>query len=157
MLRTAPKTLKSRLPLLAALLLPAAPRAAHAEVRDVTAREAADILSRRDDVIILDVRTPAEYDEGHLAGARLLPVTDPDFEQRLDALDRDATYLVHCRSGSRSRRAVDAMRKMGFRNILHMSGGILEWNREGLPLGKDEGDVPTNVRPPDMQGVPGGW
>lgn len=123
--------------LLSLLLLPVRPAAAGAEVRDVTAREAAAILEQRPDVIILDVRTRAEYDEGHIAGARLLPVTDDDFQRRLDELDRDATYLVHCRSGRRSEKAVGIMRKMGFQNILHMSGGILEWRREGLPLGKD--------------------
>jgi phage shock protein E len=63
--------------------------------------------------VLIDVRTPAEFAEGHLVGAVNVPVESPDFAAAVAALDPDAEYLVYCRSGRRSAIAVDAMRDVG--------------------------------------------
>lgn len=84
--------------------------------------------------VLLDVRTPAEYEAGHLAGALLLNFKDPSFVQRLEKLPKDRPYFVYCRSGNRSHKAVAAMQAAGFRHIVELKGGILAWNAEHMPL-----------------------
>lgn len=86
---------------------------------------------------LLDVRTPEEYAEGHLPGAKLLDFKAPDFAAKLEDLPKGNTYLVYCRSGMRSAKAAALMREKGFPAVLNMQGGILEWQKAKLPTSKD--------------------
>ncbi len=106
---------------------------------DVTVEKARDLAQQKGgqkDFVILDVRTPEEFREGHLAGAVNLNLLAPDFTAKLGALDRGKTYLVYCRSGNRSTKAVRAMEGMDFRSIYHMRDGIIGWQAKGLPLSR---------------------
>jgi rhodanese-related sulfurtransferase len=85
---------------------------------------------------LIDVRTPAEYAEGHLEGAELIDFYSPDFRSRIDALPRDGIYLLYCRSGNRSGQAVALMLELGFENVAHLSGGIGAWLRAGYPVAR---------------------
>ncbi|EPD31439.1 rhodanese-like domain-containing protein [Gleimia europaea] len=71
---------------------------------------------------VLDVRTPAEYAEGHLDGAVNIDVTDPGFEDAIASLDPNGTYSVYCRSGNRSGKAVAIMEQKGFTNVTNVGG-----------------------------------
>lgn len=84
-------------------------------------------------VLLLDVRTPEEFATGHLPGGRLLPLQE--LESRLKELEpyRSKTLIVYCRSGNRSARATALLQRHGFR-AHNMSGGILEWHRQRLPV-----------------------
>ncbi len=86
--------------------------------------------------VILDVRTPAEYGQGHIAGAKLLNYKSPRFSAGLDQLDKSKTYLVYCRTGNRSGRALRLMKTKGFDKIYHLSAGIMDWASHNLPLVK---------------------
>jgi rhodanese-related sulfurtransferase len=88
----------------------------------------------KSDLVVLDVRTPREFAEGHLVGAVNLDIQASDFSSRLQALDRGRTYLVYCRTGNRSIRAVRAMEELGFRSILHMPQGIVRWQERRFPV-----------------------
>ncbi|MFU8839589.1 MAG: rhodanese-like domain-containing protein [Nitriliruptoraceae bacterium] len=83
----------------------------------VDADDAVSLLAERDDLVVVDVRTPEEFAEGHLAGAELLDIYDPAFRDGVDGLDRDAAYLVYCRSGNRSGQAVALMEELGFTEV----------------------------------------
>jgi rhodanese-related sulfurtransferase len=85
-------------------------------------------------VITLDVRTPIEFAEGHIEGARLIDFQSGNFENEIAALDKNATYAVYCRSGNRSGQAVKVMQDAGFTNVFNMNGGVIEWANAGLPL-----------------------
>ena len=100
----------------------------------VVSAETAAELAGRADVVVIDVRTPEEFDEGHLEGATRIGIADADFRDQLDGLDREANYLVYCRSDNRSGQAVEVMREMGFENVWDMDGGIGAWSDAGLPL-----------------------
>lgn len=105
--------------------------------RDVTPQEAAAVIEQRrndDAFMVLDVRTPGEFAGGHLAGARNIDLASPEFRDRVRSLNRNRTYLVYCRSGNRSSKALETFRELGFRSVLHMVGGTLAWNAAGLPL-----------------------
>ena len=85
-------------------------------------------------VITLDVRTPIEFAEGHIEGARLIDFQSGNFENDIAALDKNATYAVYCRSGNRSGQAVKVMQDAGFTNVFNMNGGVIDWANAGLPL-----------------------
>lgn len=101
--------------------------------------EAASLIrengSRRD-FVILDVRTEREYLEERIAGAVLVDYRADVFRENVSRLDRDATYLVYCRTGSRSEGALSVMKGLGFGRTYHLSGGITKWKGEGFPTAK---------------------
>ena len=87
--------------------------------------------------IILDVRTPGEYKEEHLAGARQLDFLNTSvFDAGIKQLDNTHTYYVYCRSGKRSHHACMKMQKQGLK-VFDMEGGILNWKRLGMPTTKE--------------------
>jgi len=85
-------------------------------------------------VITLDVRTPGEFAEGYIKGARLINFQSGNFENEIAALDKNATYAVYCRSGNRSGQAVKVMHDAGFHNVYNLNGGVIDWANAGLPL-----------------------
>ena len=82
-------------------------------------------------MVTIDVRTAAEFAEGHLANAVNIDVESPDFTQRIDALDHQAAYAVYCRSGNRSAQALGIMQSAGFTDVAHLLGGITAWQAAG--------------------------
>lgn len=94
-------------------------------------------LAATDGVVVIDVRTPAEFATGHLAGAQNIDVESSDFAARIADLDTAATYAVYCRSGNRSATARAAMQDAGFTNVSDLSGGITAWSRAGQPVVTD--------------------
>ena len=85
-------------------------------------------------VITLDVRTPGEFFNGHIAGALNIDVEGMQFNSEIAKLDKNATYAVYCRSGRRSAIAVKEMKDAGFKNLFNMKAGTEEWSAAGLPL-----------------------
>ena len=75
------------------------------------------------DTVIIDVRTPAEYDAGHLDGAVNIDVSSADFATEIAMLSTDGDYIVYCQSGNRSAQAVSLMREQGFKDVRD-AGGI---------------------------------
>ena len=107
------------------------------EVQEVTYQEAFDLMQENHgnpDFVILDVRTSQEFHNGHIEGALSIDVNLPSFSAELEQLDRNAIYLVYCRSGNRSRTALAIMEDLGFTSIYHLTNGITEWVDAGLPV-----------------------
>jgi len=102
------------------------------EYADVTVAEAKALIEERPDMAILDVRTPSEFDDGHIEGAINIPVDD--LTRRLDELSKDDELLVYCRTGNRSARAVGILNDGGFTKIFHMDEGITGWMDAGYPV-----------------------
>jgi rhodanese-related sulfurtransferase len=138
----------SRIAVLAAVLLavlPPVPGAAAqhaAATRPTTApsrkisMEEFDRMRKEKDVVVLDVRTPREFAEGHVAGAvnaSVAGVPLKQFDEQVGKLDKDKTYLVHCARGVRSAAAVSRMQRLGFKHLLDYSGGMDEWRKAGKP------------------------
>ena len=104
-------------------------------VRAVSVDNAADLFDNQpEDLIILDVRTPDEFNAGHLDGAVMIDFYESDFADRIADLDRDQPYLMYCRSGNRSGAASELMDELGFTNVAHVDGGILAWLDAGEPI-----------------------
>jgi len=103
-------------------------------IRLATPTDAAALLD--DGVIqpvVLDVRTPEEFGEGHLEGAVLIDFYGNDFKDTLSELDRDLPYVIYCRSGNRSGQTREIMTDLGFTDVVDIDGGITAWQADGLP------------------------
>jgi phage shock protein E len=85
-------------------------------------------------ITIVDVRTPEEFAQGHIAGAINIPVEYPDYMQRISELDPTGTYAVYCRSGNRSQPAVAGMVEAGITGIYELESGTIGWTQAGQPL-----------------------
>jgi rhodanese-related sulfurtransferase len=104
-------------------------------ISTISVDEAAAIVDNPpDDLVVLDVRTPEEFAEGHLEGAVLVDFYAADFADQLAALDADVPYLVYCRSGNRSGQALGVMEQLGFTSVVDVDGGIVAWTGAGLPV-----------------------
>lgn len=113
----------------------ATPAEAAAGIRLVSAADGAAIQADPpDNLVVLDVRTPEEFDEAHIDGAVLVDFYDPDFAEQLAELDPDVPYLLYCRSGNRSGQTAAIMEQLGFIDVADVDGGIVAWGEAGLPL-----------------------
>jgi rhodanese-related sulfurtransferase len=104
--------------------------------QDLNAKQFYEMIQKEKDVIILDVRTPQEYQEGHISNAINIPVQI--LGQQLDKLKnfKDKKILVYCRSSHRSAIASQILDRAGFKNVYNLKGGLFEWKASGLPLVK---------------------
>ena len=98
--------------------------------------EAKQKMEQQPDVMLLDVRTPEEFAEGRLQGAVNMDVQEDSFADKITMLDSSKTYIVYCRSGSRSHAAAKMISKNGF-TVYVLKGGILAWMEKKYPVVKD--------------------
>jgi len=85
-------------------------------------------------VILIDVRTPAEFAAGHIEGALNIDFESGTFASDIQKLDKTKSYAVYCRSGNRSGQATALMAKDGFTSIFNLSGGVIDWANAGQAL-----------------------
>ncbi|MGA2500869.1 MAG: rhodanese-like domain-containing protein [Tepidisphaeraceae bacterium] len=95
-----------------------------------------EALSKRPNTVILDVRSAAEYADGHLPNAVNLDVNSPGFAESAAKLDKSRAYIVHCRSGGRSARACAELSGQGFTTLYNLDGGLTAWIAAGKPVEK---------------------
>lgn len=106
-------------------------------IENVTPQEASISIQdnkNNPDFAIIDVRTPGEFAEGHVEDAIIIDFYSESFRSDINALDKNKTYLIYCQSGNRSGKALKIMEELGFTEVYNISGGILEWKAQGLPL-----------------------
>jgi len=85
---------------------------------------------------LVDVRTPNEYKSGHITNAININYYDQDFSTQIGKLNKSKPIYVYCRSGVRSKYSSEILKKLGFKKIYNLKGGILNWNAQKLPLKK---------------------
>src|SRR3954451_14622157 len=107
-------------------------------IEQVAPFEAAEEINGGD-VVLIDTREPHEYQEAHLEGGRLVPPGLLADEIAAAAPDPAARTILYCRSGNRSFKAAEQMQALGYSNVASMSGGILAWQEQGLPVAAAEG------------------
>ena len=89
-------------------------------------------LAAREPIQLIDVRSPEEFQlDGHIAGARLIPL--PALALRLAEIARDVPVALICRSGNRSQVAADLLARQGYADVSNVQGGMIAWRRAGLP------------------------
>lgn len=103
-----------------------------ASYRSITSREAREMLLKRKDVFLLDVRTPEEYRQARLKGGKLIPIDS--IARRLVEIPKKGPILVYCAVGSRSVPVAQFLSGNGYGDVYNMSDGIVGWYRNGYPL-----------------------
>ncbi|MEP0712921.1 rhodanese-like domain-containing protein [Algoriphagus sp.] len=105
-------------------------------VKNISAADFEGLMKNKGAVRVLDVRTPEEVAEGHLAGAINLDYNTNNFKNELAKLDKKRTYLVYCKVGARSDNAAKLMKEAGFTHVYALEGGLDSWIKEGKPIEK---------------------
>jgi len=95
---------------------------------DLDATEFSQKLKEDINGILLDVRTSREYSKGHIPNSTLMDIYSPSFLNEIQKLDRVKNYYLYCRSGSRSYKAGQLMKKLGFKKVYNLRSGILDWD-----------------------------
>lgn len=95
-----------------------------------------DRLRSLTNVVLLDVRSDAEFKSGHIPGAVNIDINSPLFTKKIEALDKSKTYLAHCAVGMRSARACKKMEPIRFKNLYDLAPGFDGWTKAGKPVEK---------------------
>ena len=85
-------------------------------------------------LVVLDIRTPEEFNEARLADAIMVDFYADDFEAQLDTLDKEVPYVMYCCTGNRSSEAVKTMKDLDFVEVYEIDGGIVNWYDQGYPI-----------------------
>lgn len=102
----------------------------------VNSKQVSSMLLKDKKIIVLDVRTAEEFSYGHIKGALNIDIRQPDAFSKIDKLNKNAKYIVHCRTNHRSGIAVNHMIQSGFKNIYQMMDGWSGWSINDLPVQK---------------------
>ena len=105
----------------------------------VSAKEAADLIDKHNgdsEFVILDIRTPGEFQSGHLSKSILIDFYSQTFVDQLSRLDKEKTFLIYCRTGNRSTKSLEVFKKLKFQKVYHMASGISAWKSEGFAVVK---------------------
>ncbi|WP_297889481.1 rhodanese-like domain-containing protein [Sulfurihydrogenibium sp.] len=103
--------------------------------QDLDSKTFYETIQKEKDIIILDVRTPQEYEkDGHIPGSILIPVQVlPQYIKDLEKF-KNKKILVYCRSGNRSSLAAKFLEQNGFKNVYNLKNGIIDWKKQNLPV-----------------------
>lgn len=106
----------------------------NSQIAEVEADDLKKALDEKSENVILDVRTPGEYERGNIKGSINLPVDEVAAKVEKIIPDKDKIIYAYCLSGSRSTQAVEAIMKLGYKNVYSMKSGLLAWRAKHYPL-----------------------
>lgn len=86
--------------------------------------------------VIIDIRTPQEFSQGHIEGAININYYDHSFMEQIGKYDKSKPIFLYCRSGNRTSSATAKIAKVGFEEVYDLQGGIMSWSRENLQIVK---------------------
>lgn len=115
----------------------------------ISAQKFETAINSADKPVILDVRTPGEYEGGHIANALNVDWNGSDFDAQIASIDKDVEVYVYCLSGGRSGQAVSHLKKKGYSNIIELDGGMMAWRKASLPETTDVEKVDTEMTSKD--------
>lgn len=98
--------------------------------RELASNEFESEIKKNPNAIIIDVRTPGEFQSGHIPNAINIDISSAEFPEKINALDRSKDYYVYCRSGGRSTTACQYMTSLGFKSVNNLYGGVLSYDGE---------------------------
>ncbi len=117
-------------------------KAAKTRISEVSPRALQDSLEGAEDLLVVDVREPAEYEQAHIRNALLVPrgileaAADPSYPKQVPELSsaRERHLVLYCATGGRSAMAADTLQQMGFKHVTSLDGGFVRWVEEGMPV-----------------------
>lgn len=103
------------------------------QAKEISSKEMLKIIES-ESIQLIDVRTPAEYREGHIENAKNIDFSSASFTKDISTLDKEKPVFIYCRSGNRSGKSVKDFINAGFSEIYDLNGGMVEWHAEGFPV-----------------------
>ncbi|HAQ50235.1 MAG TPA: rhodanese-like domain-containing protein [Gammaproteobacteria bacterium] len=101
----------------------------------VNSHQFSELIANKDSTVqIIDVRTLAEYKASHIKEAKLIDFYNKNFIDNISQLNKTDTYLLYCRSGNRSGKTLNIMKKIGFNKVYNLQGGVNDWKKQGYSL-----------------------
>lgn len=101
------------------------------DIANVPVSSAVELVNNSNKLQLIDVRTPEEYSEGHLEGAKNIDFYSDNFRAEIEKLDKQKPVLVYCKLGGRSSKSATVFKELGFTKIYNLEGGITSWNDAG--------------------------
>lgn len=95
-----------------------------------------ELSLKQNEVVLIDVRTPGEFEQGHLENSVNINIADKSFKDEVGKLDKSQPVYVYCKVGGRSAKAANMLREMGFEEVYDLKGGIQNWERSGMKVVK---------------------
>jgi len=120
------------------LLLVTACNKKKGESLEISMSEFSELYKKNSAIQILDVRTPEEYNEGHVPNARLLTLNNLVDGSQSVPFDKNSEIYIICRSGNRSMTATKFLKQAGYEHVASVAGGTMGWISEGNPIQKEE-------------------
>ena len=103
-------------------------------IREIDVHELKSKMDNKENFVFIDCREQAEWDEAHIPGATLLPLSTFQ-ETYAEALpNKNASIVIQCRSGKRSMNACMFLLSQGYTDLINLEGGIVAWNEAGYPI-----------------------
>ena len=102
----------------------------------VSASAAIRLINNNDDILIMDIRTSADYKAGHIRGAKNAPLKDFASSVEKFSEHKDKSVLIYCNSGNTTTRAIKLLKNAGYEKINNLEGGIAAWKEANMPLSK---------------------
>jgi rhodanese-related sulfurtransferase len=106
--------------------------AAKKNIQEISPQDAASAL-KRGEAVLIDVRDPDEWQEGHIPDAKNFSRGTVELEIEEEAPDLSTPIITHCGGGGRSALAAESLQRMGYKNVKSMAGGFKAWKAAGLP------------------------
>jgi rhodanese-related sulfurtransferase len=107
---------------------------------DITCKQALELIQKHSqdtNFVILDVRTPEEFNSGHIKKAIIIDYKSVNFQEEINKLDKRKTYLVYCKAGGRSAKSIEIMKNLNFNNLYHLYEGMEIWKKDGYKVVTD--------------------
>lgn len=117
------------------------------------AQDFKDQFLKDSQAVLVDVRTPAEYEKGHITGAININYFAPDFEGKIQILDKEKPIYLYCQSGNRSGKAAAKLKDLGFKHIRDLGGGMIQWRANYLPEEKSTETAPSGLTVEDFKNM----
>jgi len=95
-----------------------------------------ELSLKQEEIVLIDVRTPREFEQGHLENSVNINIADSSFKEEVGKLDRSEPVYVYCKVGGRSAKAASILREMGFEEVYDLEGGIRNWEKSGMKVVK---------------------
>lgn len=102
----------------------------------ISAKKMKTMLLQDKTLQLIDVRTPKEFEEGHIENAKNIDFYSDTFKEEITKLDPNKPLLLYCRSGGRSGKTSKMLQELGFKKVYDLEGGILKWKEKGFKLVK---------------------
>ena len=95
-----------------------------------------ELSLKQEEIVLIDVRTPGEFERGHIENSVNINIADRSFKEEVGKLDRSEPVYVYCKVGGRSAKAASILREMGFEEVYDLEGGIRNWEKSGMKVVK---------------------